>query len=77
MLEKIRTVSDREKQELQLDWPEGESFIVELDRVIEERCDELDMILEEHGYYIFHRDYITIATSIFNYRVYFSQAKDS
>lgn len=46
-------------------------FHIKLEKVIEERCDELDYILEEEGYTILHQDYIRVATSIYNYLVYF------
>ena len=42
-----------------------------LEKVIEERCDELDYSLEAEGHQIIHREYITVATSIFNYQVYY------
>ena len=46
-------------------------FFIKKEKIIEERCDELDNELESSGYEIIHREYITVATSIFNYEVYF------
>ncbi len=40
-----------------------------LDKAIEERCDELDYMLEDMGYEIAHREMIRVATSIYNYEV--------
>jgi hypothetical protein len=45
------------------------AFLFELDKVIEERCDEFDYELEEQGYVIANRDMETAAVSIFNYKV--------
>lgn len=46
-------------------------YTIQLDKVIEERCDELDYILEDNGYDIIHRDMKPVATNIFNYTIYF------
>ena len=40
-----------------------------LDKVIEERCDEFDYILESEGFEILNQEMIRIATSIYNYEV--------
>ena len=48
----------------------SETQCFELDKVIEERCDDLDYYLEDQGYEILHQEYIRVATSIYNYRVY-------
>lgn len=42
----------------------------ELEKVIEERCDDLDYYLEDQGYEILHREYKRVATSIYDYQVY-------
>ena len=70
MSEQMRPLTDEEKEELEVQIPEGKLFIIELDRVIEERCDELDYILEDHRYEIFHRDYKNLAVNIYHYKVY-------
>jgi hypothetical protein len=44
-----------------------------LDKVIEERCDEFDYILEEEGFEIVTREMIRVATSIYNYKVIVSR----
>ena len=46
-------------------------FVIELNKVIEERCDELDYELDEAGHEILHREYIRVATSIYDYFVFF------
>lgn len=46
-----------------------DAFLLELDKIIEERCDEFDYELEEEGYTIVFRDMETAAVSIFNYKV--------
>ena len=46
-----------------------EAILFELDKIIEERCDEFDYELEEQGYLIAFRDMETAAVSIFNYKV--------
>jgi hypothetical protein len=71
MLEQMRPLTDEEKEDLEIELPTGEIYIIELDRVIEERCDELDYILEDHGHEILHRDYKTLATNIYHYKVIF------
>ena len=40
-----------------------------LDKVIEERCDELDYMLEDDGFEILDREMTRVATSIYNYQV--------
>jgi hypothetical protein len=50
-------------------------YTIQLDKVIEERCDELDYILEDNGYDIIHRDMRPVATSIFNYTIYFIEGR--
>ena len=69
-----RAVSEKEIKEFGLP-PETQCF--ELDKVIEERCDDLDYYLEDQGYEILHQEYIRVATSIYNYRVYALQATKS
>lgn len=71
MIELKRPLTIEEKNELEIDLPQGEVQIIELDRVIEERCDELDYILEDHGYEILHRDYKELAINVYHYKVYF------
>ena len=39
--------------------------------LIEERCDELDYIIEENSYEIIDREYIALAANIYRYRVLF------
>ena len=46
-------------------------YKISLQKVIEERCDELDYIIEDMGYEIIYRDLNRVATSIYNYCVYF------
>jgi hypothetical protein len=46
-----------------------EAFLFELDKVIEERCDEFDYQLEGEGYTIVSQDMEPAAVSIFNYKV--------
>lgn len=46
-------------------------FMIKLEKVIEERCDELDYHLEDQGHMILHQEYKRVATSIYNYKVYF------
>lgn len=71
MLEQ-KTLAEPDKlKQHQLDDIEGEVFVIKLFKVIEERCDELDYLLEDQGYEILHREYISVATSIYNYEVYF------
>ena len=77
MLEKMRPLTQDDELKLdQIDIPKGKAYVIELDRVIEERCDELDYILEDHGFEIFHRDYETLATNIYHYRVYFVELNE-
>ncbi|MCT4641451.1 MAG: hypothetical protein N4A33_04080 [Bacteriovoracaceae bacterium] len=71
MLEKTRKLSIQEIEELPINIPTKQAYIIELEKVIEERCDELDYNLEYQGYQIIHRDYITLSTNIYNYKVIF------
>ena len=48
---------------------ETKAYRYSLDKVIEERCDEFDYILEDEGYEIIHRELKRVATSIFDYEV--------
>ena len=75
MLEQMRLLTNEERDELEVQLPEGEVQIIELDRVIEERCDELDTILEDQGYEILHRDYKTLSTNVYHYWVYFREER--
>lgn len=63
-----RKLSDSEKEKIDIP-SHWSAFEFGLDKVIEERCDEFEYELEEHGYEIFNRDYIRVATSIYNFRV--------
>lgn len=49
--------------------PGSEAFLYELDKVIEERCDEFNYILESDGLTIVFEDLEPAAVSIFNYKV--------
>jgi hypothetical protein len=49
-------------------------YKITLHKVIEERCDELDYEIEDNGYEIIHRDMTRVATSIYNYDVFFIKA---
>jgi hypothetical protein len=51
----------------------SELYRYSIDKVIEERCDELDYILEEEGFEILDRNMIRVATSIYNYEVIVSK----
>ncbi|MFT6633790.1 MAG: hypothetical protein ACJAS4_003762 [Bacteriovoracaceae bacterium] len=46
-----------------------EAYLFELDKVIEERCDQFDYELEEDGFVIISQDLFPVAVSIFNYKV--------
>jgi hypothetical protein len=46
-----------------------EAYLFELDKVIEERCDQFDYELEEDDFVIVSQDLIPVAVSIFNYKV--------
>lgn len=46
-----------------------EAYLFELDKVIEERCDEFDIQLEGDGFVIVSQDLSPVAVSIFNYKV--------
>lgn len=74
MLDQMRLLTDEEKKEVEIELPPGKTYIIELDRVIEERCDELDYILEDHGYEILHRDYKILSTNVYHYQVYFTES---
>lgn len=68
--QKIKATADQlEKYHID---SKNEVFVISLFKVIEERCDELDYIIDENGYEIHHREYTRVATSIYNYEVYFS-----
>jgi hypothetical protein len=47
----------------------SQAFLFELDKVIEERCDEFDIELEQDGFTIISQDLDPAAVSIFNYKV--------
>lgn len=71
MLEKKTLAKDSDLEKYHLTDVGAEIFVIKLFKVIEERCDELDYQLEEEGYDILHQEYIRVATSIYNYEVYF------
>ena len=71
MLERKVKLTRQQSQSLEFSSELGPIYLIELDKVIEERCDELDNMIEDQGYEIIHRDYKIIATSIFSYKVYF------
>lgn len=61
-------LDDDEKSKLKI--PDGtEAYLFELDKVIEERCDQLDYELEDDGFVIVSQDLTPAAVSIFNYKV--------
>ena len=45
------------------------AYLFELDKVIEERCDQFDLELEAEGFVIVSQDLCPAAVSIFNYNV--------
>lgn len=49
-------------------------FVIQLFKVIEERCDELDNQLDDQNYEIIHREYKRVATSIYDYEVFFIES---
>ena len=63
-----KILSFDEKKYYSID-PSREAFCFYLDKVIEERCDEFDLILEDDHFEIVDREYETIAANIFNYKV--------
>lgn len=76
MLEKKQLLDINGKNELiknctEMQLSNKDVFFIQLEKVIEERCDELDCYLEDQGYEIIHRDFKTVATNIYNYKVYF------
>lgn len=59
-----------EDEKSKLDIPlEMKAYLFELDKVIEERCDQFDYELEEDGYTLVSQDLSPVAASIFSYRV--------
>ena len=46
-----------------------EAFVFELDKVIEERCDEFIYQLEDEGYTLVSEELEPVAVSIFNFKV--------
>lgn len=73
MLELMQSISTEEKESIKElnSFRDQPIFKIELDRVIEERCDELDYLLEDHEYEILHRVYKELAINIFHYTVFF------
>lgn len=65
-LKRKATLEEREQFKIK-----EECYIIDLFKVIEERCDELDNEIDEEGYEIIHREYTRVATSIYNYQVFF------
>ena len=65
-LKRKATLEEREQFKIKED-----CYIIDLFKVIEERCDELDNEIDEEGYEILHREYTRVATSIYNYQVFF------
>lgn len=61
-------LDEAEKLKLNIS-PEKEAYLFELDKVIEERCDQFDIELEEDGFVIVSQDLFPAAVSIFNYKV--------
>ena len=57
---------EKEKRQIPSD---KDAYLFELDKVIEERCDEFDNQLEAEGYSIVSQDMEPAAVSIFNYQV--------
>lgn len=73
MIELKEKITTKEKAKLseEIKLPNGDVFKITLHKVIEERCDELDYLIEDSGYEIIHRDLNRVATSIYNYIAYF------
>ena len=65
-LKRKATLEEREQFKIK-----EECYIIDLFKVIEERCDELDNEIDEEGYEIIHQEYTRVATSIYNYQVFF------
>lgn len=62
------SLTEKEKEKFEIP-KNAKAFEFHLEKVIEERCDEFDMALEEDGFEIVDRDMIRVATSIYNYVV--------
>lgn len=59
---------DAEKSKLKIPLDKV-AYLFELDKVIEERCDQFDIELESDGFIIVSQDLAPAAVSIFNYKV--------
>lgn len=68
MLQLKRDATEEEKSKFNIT---EKCYVIELFKVIEERCDELDYEIDEEGHEILHREYTRVATSIYNYQVFF------
>lgn len=73
MIELKEKITTKEKIKLSevVELPNIDIYKISLQKVIEERCDELDYIIEDMGYEIIYRELNRVATSIYNYSVYF------
>jgi len=50
--------------------PQGyEAYVIEIDKITEERADEIELDYQGQGYKIFHVDLTRAATSIYNLKM--------
>jgi len=70
MIDLRQNVEEQELKEMNLETYDN-VFKIKLEKVIEERCDELDHEIESCNFEIIHRELKRVATSIYNYDVYF------
>lgn len=74
MLEKKTKASKDQLKKYNLMDNKDQVFVIQLFKVIEERCDELDNQLDDQNYEIIHREYKRVATSIYDYEVFFIES---
>jgi len=70
-----RNLNENEYQLYQID-SDWEAFEFYYSKVIEERCDQFEYELESEGYEVFNRDYIPIATSIYDFKLVVARPKN-
>lgn len=75
-MKSVRKLTSSEKEKYNLS-QQSEAFEYFFEKVIEERCDEFENELESDGFEIIDRDYIPVATSIFNFKVVCLKKEDS
>ena len=63
-----RLLDKREREHFHLS-AQDEALELMVEKIIEERCDELENDLEFQGYQILEREYIPVAANIFNFKV--------